>query len=149
MPQVVQDANRADHLLERVCVEDAAVEDEIEEGSEVTEYDLPKIREACLLLEGWEKLHDDQGWYWKTPTFRFRLSENDRHLPDPARSLGDAMSLMVLYGMNLDYGSLRTGWSAQDEDRDFTVEAETAALTVCLCALRCAGRDLAEFKVAK
>ncbi len=124
----------------------------------MTVWRVDKIREECLKLMGHEVL--DLGDPNANPRFvkavspmgnvrimrfhDFQLNE----APDPTHSLDDALPLMLKYEIHLcgvlnGSGAL---WTAGAGMRAQQIES-SAPLAVCLCALRCAGRDLKEFQL--
>lgn len=130
-------------------------------------WNLPKIREACLELLGWRRETSQNFLDGKTDIIWTHTDGRERYeglphpdpLPDPTESLDDALPLMEKYQMNLltprrrDFGP-SDRWAAGGQESLPNVHnppeyvyADTAPLAVCLCALRCTGRDLKEFEV--
>jgi len=121
-------------------------------------YDLNRVREECLKLMGWRVTNHYQPPRWwnrdDPPEANTRTIDD---LPDPTRSLDDALPLLHIYGIELhpeehDPVTYRAV-SRSPKDvmlRGFEpdVENENPALAVCLCALLNAGRDLKEFEVS-
>lgn len=143
----------------------------------MSEWDVDKIRWECLKLLGWTKFdrdtvpEDTWEWYirdkcgeiWKGPDEEFRHTtqvsscDDGEMVPCPTRFLDHALPLMERY----DISPFRTHdgmWAASkpccraaaEAFENVTYEEQVAnhpALAICLVALRCAGRDLDDFKV--
>ena len=113
-------------------------------------YDLEKIRVACLELMGWKvtKHYDPPRWWSPAdpPEANTRTIDD---LPDPTRSLDDALPLMEKYGIRLGPPfTYERKWEAYSANYAIECFDESPALAVCLCALRCAGRILEDFEVS-
>lgn len=114
-------------------------------------WNLPKIREACLELIGWDITETwsdmDQKMVpsWLEPTIGGHTDPMEA--PDPTTSLDDALPLMKLCGCKK---SLR--WSPNDLKWDAGcpnhggVMDENPAFAVAVSSLICLGRDLEEFQ---
>ena len=108
-------------------------------------YDLEKVRLACLELMGWTRNPDYAGFEkfssdteWLSPLGHCRLC------PDPTSYVDDAIPLMKKYHISAGFtGNVPEAVS----DTHCIMGTETVALAACLCALRCAGRDLKEFEL--
>ena len=113
----------------------------------MSEWNVPKIREECLKLMGWK--HDPTLGLWGGPFVNWR-DPSGKHvlesgIPDPTTSLDDALPLMEKYGVApRKFGK----WTSIPWDSAKNIqEADTAPLSVCLCALLCAGHNLDDFRV--
>ena len=125
-------------------------------------YDLEKVQLACLELLGWRHWHwsnwsDGAGTFTEPGVGRetkYSMFEHADHgetqfAPDPTDSLDDALPLMEKYtvdllrshGMDDKFKWMATTLKGNDAFND------SATLAVCLCSLRCAGRDLKEFEL--
>ena len=133
-------------------------------------WDLPKIREACLELMGWRTIPNENGYDWpiwiQPNGKRAFVDISNGHgqiVPDPTRSLDDALPLLSEYGIVLHppgtyykRGVLQNEdwWSAQ-YIREFMSFHEmidqpltdSPALLVCLAALLSKHKNLDEFRV--
>ena len=116
----------------------------------MSEWNIPKIREECLKLMGWKYDEDMFLGSWLKPgadpanrsnyVLDFKLDD----LPDPTTSLDDALSLMEKYRINLHFHPrFDPQWSAvgtrlvDHKESWMGCQAETAAMAVCIAALRC------------
>ena len=129
----------------------------------MSEWNIPKIREECLKLMGHGIVdigdsrkfspHGDCGpsIYFKvvsplgeTRIVRY-LDWAASNAPDPVYDLDDALPLMEKYGVApRKFGK----WTSIPWDSAKNIqEADTAPLSVCLCALLCAGHNLDDFRV--
>lgn len=121
----------------------------------MTNWNFPKIREECLKLMGWTPSSYVEGastyTHWHADeTVKLDREDSTQFPPDPTTSLDDALPLMERYRLILT--RLDNGWFAESVvfaafDDSAEAMSDTAPLAVCLCALRCDGRDLDEFKV--
>lgn len=126
-------------------------------------YDLGKVREECLRLMGWDKIAER---WWGHPDIGVaNLPGFSAGIPDPTTSIDDALPLMRKFNMTLmarESWKPRLGegpWMAHgDADHDplfdtpyhaIEPQEESAALTVCLAALRCAGFNLKDFEISE
>lgn len=113
----------------------------------MTNWNIPKIREECLKLMGWGRvpgLGSLRG-VWFGP-------DGEGDPPDPTTSLDHALPLIEKYGMAVAPPNVADAlWLAQVIHGYPNVarlaKADSPCLAICLCALRCDGRDLDEFKV--
>lgn len=136
-------------------------------------YDLEKVYEACLMLLGYKpklagphagrEKHHAYGDVWLSPEGYERYVWTDdgvEAMPDPTTSLDDALPLMARYFIEVGPRFGEGDWVARglvevsgayehvrDEDEAFVELNDSAALAVCLVALRCADRDLKDFEV--
>lgn len=112
----------------------------------MTNWNVPKIREECLRLMGWK--HDPTLGLWGGPFVNWR-DPSGKHvlesgIPDPTSSLDEALSLMEKYRINLHFHPrFDPQWSAvgtrlvDHKESWMGCQAETAAMAVCIAALRC------------
>lgn len=119
-------------------------------------YDLEKIRVACLELMGWRR-ETSQNWLdkqtdviWTGPDGKERREglPLPNPIPEPTKSLDAVLPLMEKYGIALDCPPDPVcEWEAYSSAHAIQCFDESPALAVCLCALRCVGRVLADFEV--
>jgi len=124
----------------------------------MTELDVPKIREECLKLMGITRrpcavLYEDASGQ-PLPTFLGTgftgMSGFRQEIPDPTKSLDDALPLMEKFDIILSPIVGEGGWCASDEFGEPPrpmVANDSAPLAVCLLALDKSGRDLEDFTV--
>lgn len=141
----------------------------------MTNWNIPKIREECLVLMGHTIvfLGDSRKFsphgdllpstyfsvvspFGETRIVRY-LDWAMSNAPDPTCSLEDAIPLMHLQGVSIYPTTVREGVPAFCAEamspKDLMLNGiepslvhESAAMAVCLMALRCAGRNLDNFK---
>ena len=129
-------------------------------------YDLEKIRVACLELMGWRR-ETQQNWrdkqtdvIWTGPDGKERYEGlwMPITIPEPTKSIDDVLPLMRRYEISL-FCARDGRWGASKPccrtaaesffDSDYEEEiADNPALAVCQMALRCAGRILEDFEVS-
>jgi len=123
-------------------------------------YDLDKIRVACLELMGWRR-ETSQNWLdkqmdviWIGPDGLERCEglPLPNPIPEPTKSLDDALPLMEKYKITLApprlvlrRKKLVNLWTA--ESSGTVTEHEDAMVAVCLCALRIKHHDLKDFEI--
>ena len=120
-------------------------------------YDLEKIRVACLELMGWRR-ETSQNWLdkqtdviWTGPDGKERREglPLPNPIPEPTKSLDAVLPLMEKYGIRLGPPFVyERKWEAYSANYAIECFDESPALAVCLCALRCAGRILEDFEVS-
>lgn len=120
-------------------------------------YDLEKIRVACLELMGWRR-ETSQNWLdkqadviWTGPDGKARYEglPLPNPIPEPTKSLDAVLLLMGKYEISLGH-PLAPDWKWEAYSANYAIECfdESPALAVCLCALRCAGRILEDFEAS-
>lgn len=116
-------------------------------------YDLEKIRSACLELMGWRSTSYIDGastyTHWHADaSVKLDRQDSTQFPPDPTCSLDDALPLMEKYGIRLGPPfTYERKWEAYSPNHAIECFDESPALAVCLCAIRCAGRILEDFEV--
>ena len=117
-------------------------------------YDIDKIRVACLELMGWRVTNRYQPprWWRQGDPPETNLRTIDQ-IPNPTKSLDHALPLMEKYKITLApprivlrHKKLVSLWTA--ESSGTVAEHEDAMVAVCLCALRIKHHDLKDFEIA-
>lgn len=134
------------------------------------EWNLQKIRSAALELLGWirvevDDIPDDEWEYnikdrcgevWKRlvgdkTEYRHEIQvascDDGEMLPNPTRSMDDAVPLAFKYEMTLSMYGDGTCSIASVHALSYRKDFRHPALEICLHALLCAGRDLKEFEL--
>lgn len=124
-------------------------------------YDMDKVRVACLKLMDYEPCRNPLDCavdaHYHGPDWTVVV---EKDAPNPTTSLDDALPLMEKFNIGLglsgqDPEYLDEKWEAIGVIRGHNGEtpymppverSDSPALAICLCALRCAGRDLKDFE---